>query len=170
MIPNFMQETRRIAELRRPRFANENWRPYPAKHTRVKVIGGNGIYSLVMKIEHPGRPNYEKAEQPVRRFNNQFTVLAYARFRTFYDAMVGAKTFLDWLMEPYSGAEFFTAEGKPCHSISNAKFAINKRHRGNWCVYDLDEQYIIAREDTREYAIQSMMEFGTDAGTVTRRI
>lgn len=167
MILNFMQEIRRTAELRRPLFANENWRPYPAKHTRVKVIGGNGLYSLAMKIERPGRPNYTKVDPYI---NNQFTVLPYARFRTFYDAMVGAKTFLGWLMEPYSGAEFFTKEGKPCYSIGNAKFAINSRHHGNWCVYDLDEQYIIAREDTREYAIQSMMEFGTDAGTVTRCI
>lgn len=167
MILNFMQKIRRTTELKRPRFANENWRPYPAKHTRVKVIGGNGLYSLAMKIERPGRPNYTEVKPYI---NNQFTVLPYARFSTFYDAMVGAKTFLDWLMEPYSGAEFFTKEGNPCHSIGNAKFAINRRHRGNWCVYDLDEQYIIAREDTREYAIQSMMEFGTDAGTVTRCI
>ena len=167
MLPNFMQQIRKIAELRRPRFANENWRPYPAKHTRVKVIGGNGRYSLAMKIERPGRPNYEKVDPYI---NNQFSVIPYARFSTFYDAMVGAKAFLDWLMEPYSGAEFFTAEGKPCHSIGNAKFAVISRHRGNWSVYDLDEQHNIAREDTRELAIRSMMEFGTDAGTVVRCI
>ena len=95
MLPNFMQQIRKTAELRRPRFANENWRSYPAKHTRVKVIGGNGVYSLAMKIERPGRPNYAKVDPYI---NNQFTVIPYARFRTFYDAMVGAKTFLDWLM------------------------------------------------------------------------
>lgn len=167
MLPNFIQQISRTAERRRPCFANENWRPFPAKHTRVKVIGGNGRYSLAMKIERPGRPNYAKVDPYI---NNQFTIIPYARFRTFYDAMVGAKTFLDWLMEPYSGAEFFTADGKPCHSIGNAKFAIYSRHRGNWCIYDLDEQYIITREDTREYAIRSMMEFGTDAGTVVRCI
>lgn len=167
MLPNFMQQIRKTTELRRPRFANENWRPYPAKHTRVKVIGGNGRYSLAMKIERPGRPNYEKVDPYI---NNQFSVIPYARFSTFYDAMVGAKAFLDWLMEPYSGAEFFTAEGKPCHSIGNAKFAVISRHRGNWSVYDLDEQHNIAREDTRELAIRSMMEFGTDAGTVVRCI
>ena len=167
MLPNFMQQIRKTTELRRPRFANENWRPYPAKHTRVKVIGGNGVYSLAMKIERPGRPNYEKVDPYI---NNQFSVIPYARFSTFYDAMVGAKAFLDWLMEPYSGAEFFTAEGKPCHSIGNAKFAVISRHRGNWSVYDLDEQHNIAREDTRELAIRSMMEFGTDAGTVVRCI
>ena len=167
MLPNFMQQIRKTTELRRPRFANENWRPYPAKHTRVKVIGGNGVYSLAMKIERPGRPNYAKVDPYI---NNQFSVIPYARFSTFYDAMVGAKAFLDWLMEPYSGAEFFTAEGKPCHSIGNAKFAVISRHRGNWSVYDLDEQHNIAREDTRELAIRSMMEFGTDAGTVVRCI
>ena len=167
MLPNFMQQIRKTTELRRPRFANENWRPYPAKHTRVKVIGGNGRYSLAMKIERPGRPNYEKVDPYI---NNQFSVIPYARFSTFYDAMVGAKAFLDWLMEPYSGAEFFTAEGKPCHSIGNAKFAVISRHRGNWSVYDLDEQHNIAREDTRELAIRSMLEFGTDAGTVVRCI
>ena len=167
MLPNFMQQIRKTAELRRPRFANENWRPYPAKHTRVKVIGGNVRYSLAMKIERPGSPNYEKVDPYI---NNQFSVIPYARFSTFYDAMVGAKAFLDWLMEPYSGAEFFTAEGKPCHSIGNAKFAVISRHRGNWSVYDLDEQHNIAREDTRELAIRSMMEFGTDAGTVVRCI
>ena len=131
------------------------------------MIGGNGRYSLAMKIERPGRPNYEKVDPYI---NNQFSVIPYARFSTFYDAMVGAKAFLDWLMEPYSGAEFFTAEGKPCHSIGNAKFAVISRHRGNWSVYDLDEQHNIAREDTRELAIRSMMEFGTDAGTVVRCI
>ena len=100
MLPNFIQQIRKTAELRRPRFANENWRPYPAKHTRVKVIGGNGVYSLAMKIERPGRPNYAKVDPYI---NNQFSVIPYARFSTFYDAMVGAKTFLDWLMEPYAG-------------------------------------------------------------------
>jgi hypothetical protein len=167
MQQKFMQEIRRAAERRRPCFANENWRPFPAKHTRVKVIGGNGRYSLAMKIERPGRPDYGKADPHV---NNQFAMFPYARFGTFYDAMVGAKAFLDWLMEPYSGAEFFTADGKPCHSIGNAKFAVISGHRGNWRVYDLDEQHIIAREDTRERAIRSMMEFGTDTGTVVRCI
>jgi hypothetical protein len=167
MQQKFMQEIRRAAERRRPCFANENWRPFPAKHTRVKVIGGNGRYSLAMKIERPGRPDYGKADPHA---NNQFAMFPYARFGTFYDAMVGAKAFLDWLMEPYSGAEFFTADGKPCHSIGNAKFAVISGHRGNWRVYDLDEQHIIAREDTRERAIRSMMEFGTDTGTVVRCI
>lgn len=126
-------------------------------------------FSLALREDNPINPRPRDYEYHRR----QFVFVAFARFTTFYDAMVGAKTLLDWLQEPFRDADLFTETGKPCYSIQSARFAIKKTNKGgkhDYKVYDLDERYVLSFAETREDAIRDMMELGTYNGAVLRCI
>ncbi len=157
-------------EKERSLYASKNWRMWSPKHTKVKVVDRhNGYFSLALRDDNPIIPK-PCGEGYHRR---QFVFVAFARFKTFYDAMVGAKTLLDWLQEHFRDADLFTETGEPCYSIQSARFAIQKTNKGgkyDYKVYDLDERYVISFAETREDAIRNMMELGTYNGAVLRCI
>jgi hypothetical protein len=153
-------------DSQRPFYANKNWRLWSPKHTKIKVVDRhNGYFSLALRDDNPAIPR----SRGDGLHRSQFVFLAFARFKTFYDAMVGAKALLDWLQEPFREADLFTETGKPCYSIQSARFAIRKTNKG-YDVYDLDERYVISFADTREAAIRDMMELGTYNGTIVKCI
>ena len=170
MMARFMDEIIAKAESCRSMYASKDWRPWSPKHTKVKVVDRhNGYFSLALRDDNPVIPR-PRVDGYHRR---QFVFVAFARFTTFYDAMVGAKTLLDWLQEPFRDADLFTETGEPCYSIQSARFAIQKTNRGGkhyYKVYDLDERYVLSFAETREDAIRDMMELGTYNGAVLRCI
>lgn len=163
---SFMDEIIAKTEKERSIYASKDWRMWSPKHTKVKVVDRhNGYFSLALRDDNPAIPKH-RVDGYHRR---QFVFVAFARFKTFYDAMVGAKTLLDWLQEPFRDADLFIETGKPCYSIQSARFAIKKTNKG-YKVYDLDERYVISFAETREAAIRDMMELGTYNGTIVKCI
>lgn len=170
MMASFMDEIIAKTESYRSVYASKDWRLWSPKHTKIKVVDRhNGYFSLALRDDNPVKP-WSGVDGHHRR---QFVFVAFARFKTFYDAMVGAKTLLDWLQEPFRNADLFTETGEPCYSIQSARFAIQKTNKGgkhDYKVYDLDERYVISFAETREDAIRDMMELGTYNGAVLRCI
>lgn len=162
----FMTLLKNMAERECPLYGNDKeWRPYPAKYTRVKVAGqDNGKFILMAKVERfPGihlRHGYAGVYQ-------KFHGIAGPKFNTFYDAIVAAKVFLDWIQEPLRDAELFTETGAPCYSVRNAKFSIKPNEsKTKWKIRDLDEGLVLDATDTREEAIKKMNDQGTYNGAV----
>ena len=163
----FMDLLKANSEQDCPLYSNKDrWRPYPAKHARVKVAERNGKFVLMLKVErYPGFvPSVRNAYNDIyRKFND----VPAAKFDTFYDAVVAAKVLLDWLQEPLRDAELFSGNGTPCYSVKSAKFAIRPNSdKSRWRIHDLDENIVIDLCDTREDAIKKMIDQGTSIGPV----
>ena len=144
----------------------DRWRPFPAKHSRVKVAERNGKFVLMLKVErYPGFvPTVRTAYNDIYR---KFKDVPAAKFDTFYDAVVAAKVLLDWLQEPLREAELFTENGTPCYSVKSARFAIRPNSdKSRWRIHDLDVGIVIDMGNTREDAIKKMIDQGTCKGPV----
>ena len=162
-----------IAEKDRPPFIGKGvYRPFPEKHTRLKVYSENGRYGkyrIAVKVEIP---ESRRSKWPVKYYERQYVPLGYrSDARSWFDteekAIEAAKEVLNWLKEPLNDAELFDNNGEPCSNIQAARFALKKRN-DEWIVKDLDERYSLEsiRESTREEAIRKMKIFGTDRGEV----
>ena len=161
------------AEKEKPQFLGRAvYRPFPEKHTRLKVYSEDGRYGkfrIAVKVE---TPESRRSKFPVNYYEKQYVPLgnshdARSWFNTEEEAVEAAKEVLNWLKEPLRDAELFDHNGEPCSNIQAARFAIRKRG-DEWVVKDLDERYVLdkIRESTREEAIRKMKIFGTDGGEV----
>lgn len=161
------------AEKEKPPFIGKGaYRPFPEKHTRLKVYSENGRYGkyrIAVKVETPER---RRSKFPVKYYEKQYVPLGNrldprSWFNTKEEAVEAAKELLNWLKEPLKDAELFDKDAEPCSNIQAARFALKKRS-DEWIVKDLDERYLIdgIRESTREEAIRKMKIFGTDRGAV----
>ena len=162
-----------LAEKDSPPFIGKGaYRPFPEKHTRLKVYSDYsryGKYRIAVKVE---TPESRRSKFPVKYYEKQYVPLgnrhdARSWFNTAEEAVEAAKDFLNWLKEPLKDAELFDNNGEPCSNIQAARFALKKRN-DEWIVKDLDERYFLdsIRESTREEAIHKMKIFGTDRGEV----
>lgn len=148
------------------------YRPFPEKHTRLKVYSNNcryGKYRIAVKVE---TPESRRSKFPVNYYEKQYVPLGNSLdsrswFKTEEEAVEAAKEVLNWLKEPLKDAELFDLNGEPSSDIQAARFALKKRN-DEWIVRDLDERYLLdnIRETTREEAIRKMKIFGTDLGEV----
>jgi hypothetical protein len=163
-----------ISEKEKPQFLGRAaYRPFPEKHTRLKVYSENsrrGKYRIAVKVE---TPDSRRSKFPVNYYEKQYVPLGNpldqrSWFNTEEEAVEAAKEVLDWLKEPLKDAELFDRNGEPCDDIQTARFALKKSRNDEWVVKDLDERYYIdgIREETREEAIRKMKIFGTDIGEV----
>lgn len=161
------------ADKEKPPFLSKAaYRPFPEKHTRLKVYSENsryGKFRIAVKVE---TPESRRSKFPVNYYEKQYVPLgnshdARSWFNTAEEAVEAAKEVLNWLKEPLKDAELFDHNGEPCSNIQAARFALKKRS-DEWVVKDLDERYVLdkIRESTREEAIRKMKIFGTDRGEV----
>lgn len=162
-----------ISDKERPQFLGRAaYRPFPEKHTRLKVYMDNGRYGkyrIAVKVE---TTESRRSKFPVNYYEKQYVPLGNGLdqrswFNTEEEAVEAANEVLNWLKEPLKDAELFDENGEPCSSIQAARFAVRKRN-DEWVVRDLDERYLIdgILESTREEAIRKMKIFGIDLGEV----
>ena len=160
-----------ISEKERPQFIGRAaYRPFPEKHTRLKVYSENGRYGKYRIAVKVVTPESRRSKFPVKYYEKQYVPLgnsydARSWFNTEDEAVEAVRDVLSWLKEPLKSAELFDQNAEPCHDIQIARFALIHRN-DEWSVKDLDERYLIdgIREYTREEAICKMKIFGTDRG------
>ena len=146
-----------------PLHANPStWRPFSAKWTTLKVSNDGQCWVVYIKEFNP---NLKLSVTNIGSKDGLYYVIPGAKFDTFYDAMVFAKRYTDWLMDAWRGATLLDSELKPCYSIKTAQYAIRPNTgRMLWDAFDLNRGLHCGRSESYDDALRLIRVVATEHG------